>query len=70
MSPKNNPAAVSLGRKGGQARAKNLTPEQRSESARQASEARWAKTLRDLDEKNATLARTKAPKQKKEAGKP
>ena len=41
MSPK-NPAAVALGRKGGKARAKNLTAEERSESARKASEARWA----------------------------
>jgi len=42
MTPK-NAAAVSLGRKGGKARAQNLTPEQRSESARKAVEARWAK---------------------------
>jgi hypothetical protein len=42
-----NPAAVALGRKGGlkggPARAKKLTPEQRSESARKAVLARWAK---------------------------
>jgi hypothetical protein len=42
-----DPAAVSLGRrgglKGGPARAKKLTPEQRSESARKAVLARWAK---------------------------
>jgi len=49
MSPK-NAAAVSLGRKGGQARAKNLTPEQRSEASRKAVEARWAKTQKSLDE--------------------
>lgn len=40
-----NPAAVALGRlggkKGGPARAKKLTPEQRSESARKAAQARW-----------------------------
>ena len=40
-------AAVALGRlggrKGGKARAKKLTPEQRSESARKAAEARWSK---------------------------
>jgi hypothetical protein len=40
-----NPAAVALGRlggkKGGVARAKNLTPEQRSEIARKAARARW-----------------------------
>ena len=40
-----NPAAVALGRlggkKGGPARAKKLTAEQRSEIARRAAEARW-----------------------------
>ena len=40
-------AAVALGRlggkKGGPARAKKMTPEQRSESARKAAQARWAK---------------------------
>lgn len=44
---KKNPAAVSLGRKGGLkgglARAARLTPEQRSASARTAVSARWAK---------------------------
>lgn len=42
-----NPAAVELGRlgglKGGKARAEKLTPEQRSEIARNAVKARWAK---------------------------
>jgi hypothetical protein len=42
-----NPAAVALGRKGGKkggpARAAKLTPKQRSESARKAVQARWAK---------------------------
>jgi hypothetical protein len=50
MTPK-NAAAVALGKRGGKARAKNLTAEQRSESARVASEARWAKeksALKDL----------------------
>ncbi|MDB4285516.1 hypothetical protein N9903_01265 [bacterium] len=46
-SKKKNPAAVSLGRlgglKGGVARAKKLTAEQRSEIARKAAKARWAK---------------------------
>jgi hypothetical protein len=45
---KKNPAAVALGRKGGKkggpARAAMLTPTQRSESARKAVQARWAKT--------------------------
>jgi hypothetical protein len=38
-----NPAAVSLGRTGGKATAKKLTPAQRSASARRAACARWAK---------------------------
>jgi len=41
-----NPYAVALGRKGGKiggkARAANMTPEQRSESARNAVMVRWA----------------------------
>lgn len=37
-----NPAAVSLGRKGGKARAKALTKEQRSEIARKGAQARIA----------------------------
>ena len=42
-----DPAAVALGRrggqKGGQARAESLTPEQRSESARNAAQSRWGR---------------------------
>lgn len=42
-----DPAAVELGRrgglKGGRTRAASMTPEQRSEAARRAAEARWAK---------------------------
>jgi len=38
-----NPHAVALGKKGGNARAKNLTDKERSESARKAVLARWAK---------------------------
>jgi hypothetical protein len=41
-----DPAAVELGRrgglKGGKARAAKLTPEERSEAARRAAQARWA----------------------------
>jgi hypothetical protein len=44
--PKKNRAAVALGRKGGKkggpARAKALTAEQRSEIAKKAAEARWS----------------------------
>src|SRR5713101_2079234 len=47
---KKNPAAVALGRKGGKkggpARAAKLTAKQRSESARKAVQARWAKAKR------------------------
>jgi len=49
MSPK-NPAAVTLGRKGGKATAQSRTAEQRSEAARRAVEARWAKAKKTLDE--------------------
>ena len=38
-----NKAAVELGRKGGKARAAKMTPEQRSEVARKAAQARWSK---------------------------
>ena len=45
--PAKNPHAQALGRlgglKGGKARAKKLTPEQRAEIARRAAQARWAK---------------------------
>lgn len=47
LEPEKDPAAVSLGRrggkKGGPARAANLTPEERSEAARKAALARWRK---------------------------
>lgn len=36
-----NKAAVELGRKGGAARAKNLTPKKRSQIAKRAARARW-----------------------------
>lgn len=42
MSAKKNPAAVSLGRLGGKARAASLTAEERSESASKAISAYWA----------------------------
>jgi len=40
-SPAKNQAAQELGRKGGAARAKNISPERRAEIARQAAEKRW-----------------------------
>jgi hypothetical protein len=46
-APPKNSAAVELGRlggkKGGAARAANMTAKQRSEAARKAAQARWAK---------------------------
>ena len=45
--PAKDPAAVSLGRRGGlvggKARAANMTPDERRESARKAAQARWSK---------------------------
>ncbi len=37
-------AAVELGRKGGKARAANMTPEQRRKIAKKAARARWSKS--------------------------
>jgi hypothetical protein len=46
---KKNPAAVALGKlggaKGGKATAKKLTATERSENARKAAQARWARRL-------------------------
>jgi hypothetical protein len=39
-----------FGKQGGKARAKNMTPEERSEAARKAVAARWAKTDKALAE--------------------
>jgi hypothetical protein len=58
MSPK-NAAAVALGRKGGKATAENRTPQQRSEAARRAVQARWEKTLSDLEAKQKKRAKLK-----------
>ena len=47
VNPDKDPAAVSLGRrgglKGGKARAASLSPKRRAEIARKAAKARWAK---------------------------
>jgi hypothetical protein len=40
---KKDPAAVALGRKGGKARLRTMTPEERSASAKKAIAARWKK---------------------------
>jgi hypothetical protein len=39
-----DPAAAAMGKKGGEARSRALTPEQREEIARMAAEARWKKS--------------------------
>jgi hypothetical protein len=63
MTPK-NPAAVARGRKGGKATAEKRTAEERSEAARKAVEARWAKTKKLVEEitigSKELLKRTKA----------
>lgn len=41
--PEKDEAAAALGRKGGAARAKNMTPERRAEIAKKAAEKRWSK---------------------------
>ena len=43
--------AEAMGRAGGNKRAQNLTPKQRSESARNAAKARWAKAKGTLPAK-------------------
>jgi hypothetical protein len=43
MAKKKNPAAVALGRRGGKNSRVNLTPKKRTELARKAAAARWAK---------------------------
>jgi hypothetical protein len=59
--PKKNPAAVELGRLGGKARLKKITPERRSEIARSAAVARWANgrkdALKDRDLPESTIKR-------------
>jgi hypothetical protein len=48
--PIKNPAAVALGRRGGQATARNRTPEERRAAALKAIEARWVKQRKLVDE--------------------
>ncbi len=52
-----NPYAVALGRRGGKvggkARAARMTPEERSESARNAVMTRWAKTKEKISPKSS-----------------
>jgi hypothetical protein len=44
MAKKKNPAAVALGRKGGQNSRKNLPAEEKKELAQRAANARWSGT--------------------------
>jgi hypothetical protein len=48
-----NPHAVALGRTGGKARLKTLTPVQRQEIARKAAVARWSKGKKKEDAREA-----------------
>jgi hypothetical protein len=59
MGRKKNPAAVSLGKLGGKARAKSLSPEERSEIAKTAAEAR-AKKLIPAERKRIAMLGVKA----------
>ncbi len=45
-----------FGKEGGKKRAKNMTAEQRAEAARKASQARWAKLDRSMEELKQNLA--------------
>ena len=49
-SKRKNPYAVALGRRGGKARVKSLSPEERSAAARKAVLARWAKAKKESSE--------------------
>ena len=58
MAKKKNPAAVSLGRLGGKARARNLTPEQISEISRKAGAVGGVARAENLSaEKRRAIAR-------------
>lgn len=58
MTEEKNPAAVVLGklggRKGGKARAKKLTAEQRKEIASKAAKARWAKWRQEHQQEDSS----------------
>jgi hypothetical protein len=59
MARQKNPAAVSLGRLGGKARARSLSPQERSESARKAAIAR-ARALTSAERKRIAMLGVKA----------
>lgn len=72
MAKKKDPAAVSLGRrggkKGGKARARNLSKERLSEIGREGAEARWAKYREEA--KKATEEKARKATAKKKTTKP
>jgi hypothetical protein len=51
MTKRKDAAAVALGRKGGKATANRRTKKERSEAARKAVTARWAKTKKESENK-------------------
>jgi hypothetical protein len=60
-----DPAAVALGRKGGKATAKNLTPEERTEAAKKAAAARWgAREAKDDDDHGQATGKARPRKKK------
>jgi len=59
---KKNPAAVALGRKGGQNSRVNLSPEERAELARRAAAARWDKTQKEEGSQKKATGKKKATK--------
>lgn len=61
-----------LGKKGGSARAKKMSPEERSESARKAVEARWAKERAESEalKQNANALAERAAKRAKQKKSP
>jgi hypothetical protein len=59
-----------LGRKGGKARAENLTAEQLSEASRQAVQARWEKYYREHPEKLKAKLERDAKKGMRPRGRP
>jgi hypothetical protein len=61
-----------FGKQGGKARARKLTPEQRSEAARNAVQARWAKMdklMKEITTGTKELLRVAEKKEKQLAGK-
>ena len=58
-----NKAAVELGRRGGRAKARNMTPEERSASASRAARSHWASMT--PEDRSAEMSRRRAKGLKK-----